>query len=395
MSVSFISLASYGDTEQHLYGGGSDDSYRYLPRPIAKKDWVAQSTSNRCFANPTGYPETEENIQFELENSYSFVIPRSQDYTTAIYLEVSVPVNENWVDNLFHRLIKRAVFHMKTDDTDIIAQQFSPESLDVWAAFTQQQSYYDMINPDEDGRMILPLPFFFSRKPSSAYPSATVPYSGTYLTIEFNTLNELLLTNSDSSIGNDMLIDFRVYTNGVVTNGHHRHKLASHVSPYILATENNEMIVSALNPGMANEIVINSNSSVKTLFFMVREKKNKNRRLKLREKIQIKYTDGSCIANQYPKYFSHIQPHYQPHGVVPRTPGYYMLSFAQDFVDVQPTGSINLGSLNEGNIKIKLCINDILDSVDYEVVIIINTINVLQIQRGCVSSPTDPPKPII
>lgn len=314
----FIDLASFNNIEKELYQGNNT----FLCKSIEKSDWFTTI--------PFEIPLTSSD-----DNKKSYLLPRTVDYISDIWIE-SANKDE----------------HIKLEEINLRIKNPNEEEQIVVSLSKHMMDMYNTFTEKARRRGVMRIPFFFARNP---FPIQSLAYSKTY--VDF--------------IG-DITLDFKVFVKGIVVNGHHRHGMAT--TPITLPIEQSQTITGKL---MDKTFSIRMKYPIKVLFFKIWDSQKKEY-ISLTKNIELHYGRTKRM-DMSPEYYSYIEPSQQPNAVCPEKEGYYMYSYANDFVSLQPTGSTNYSDL--GRVYFKF--NDDIPE-DHLVIVVALNHNVMTIKRGCV-----------
>ena len=439
----FVDLATYDELEKYMYGGA--DATAYFVRETRKATWFTQIPV--CLNKSGGDPKFGQ--------SWSVQVSRSGDYLLNLWLEAEFPFLQvssgkkvRWVQNLMHNLVK----HCSIKFNDLVAASFESEHLDFWAQFSHSackaDAYNAMIgnacynngslenstnpaistgqsvgmNVASSGgqvlpggalpaqvkhlhhpRLFLPLPFFFTRDSGLALPTAALPYNDMKIEFVFRDIDELLLSDDDSSKSTSVAVlgtDYQVLDkdSGSVSVGEEPALKNVHVWGNYAIVSNDERKRMACAPrdmliedvqiasrqGISREAInphfpLRFSHAIKVLFFGLKNitgpdlsyystlqpilhgnthlsmpKYSSNNlhcgQMDPIDKVSLIYENTARLEEVSSGFSSKVQPFYHGSSCGANHPGMHMYSYSLDFKSLDPLGSTNYGKLTNVNL---------------------------------------------
>jgi hypothetical protein len=309
LSAGFVDMATSDLLEEYMYSTGKSTStetiIRYFVRETIKSSPFTQIPVLLSDQNSAGFG-----------SPWTVTVSRSGDYLQYVWLRVELPeitfatTNSidgatgttngrlRWTKNVGHALINKVALKFN----DLVAEQFTGDFLDFWAAFnipaSKQVGYNNMIGnvpsltdgvaPGEilPGYAInVPLPFFFSRDSGLALPTAALPYNEIKIEPTLRGWKELLIlsdiTKTVTENQRGTAIDASKDLGGVpsLSNGQcwGNYSLVSNTERTTLAAEPLEMLIEQVqdtdvswNGQATKEHNIRFSHAIKTLYFGVK-----------------------------------------------------------------------------------------------------------------------------
>jgi hypothetical protein len=413
LTAAFVDLATFDEPEKYMYGGAGAVSY--WNKKLRKSQWfsIAPTVLSISGGNP-GFGQ-----------AWGYKISRAGDYLLRTWLRVqlpritltSAPNGWNLADcyirytrNLGHNLVKE----ISLSFNDLVAERMDSYYLDFWAAFTVpagKANGYDnmignvaeLINPLSVTTIVnaktlpayilnVPLPFFYSRDPGIALPTAAIPYNEMIHYVSFRDLNEVLivdnvnlglsypcqrdnLSDPNPQLYCDMWAEYAIVANV------ERQQMGK-APRDILIEQVQTAPKQVFNPNNTTQSDIRFAHSIKAIFFAIRNKTNPAEQSNYTcaspiprplvgvnfdgplatdpiAQTSLLYENTARLVNMGSDYFSFVVPWYTAVSIPTQT-GYHLLSYTLDLVNTQPMGSTNYGKLTNVSFQFTASANAVL-----------------------------------
>ena len=452
LTAGFIDLATSDALEQRIYGG--ENAVTYFVHQHRKSTWFTQVPVVLTNASGSG----------DFGNHWSVTISRAGDYLLNSWLEVVLPKYTNasgfksfWCKNLMHNLVEECTITFN----DLVASRFTSEILDFWTAFTvpasKKTGYNAMIGAGDtiqstdgndqlfvrglsvtgqaDGqahRLVLPLPFFFSRDSGVSLPTAALPYNDMRINFKFRSQEALLSTFalaagaekqaafslaavSETSLS--AVTSARVWANyAIVSNtertlmGAHARNITieqfQHTPPHTFDTTANKTYdirfshgIKALMFGIRNktqnttvvtDTALKASGTGGDIFSRYHTRSDANEaagtiaRQSPIDNVTLLYENTTRLGSVPSNYFTHVGPYNHATSIPTAEPGMHLYSYALDVTSIDPNGSTNFGKLTNVSIA-PAAITGLAGTWD----LIVNAVNhnVIRISGGALGFP--------
>jgi hypothetical protein len=407
VTSAFVDLATLDTLETYLYGG--EDAVTYFVRQHVKSTWFSQVPVVLASASGTA----------DFGNTWSVTVSRAADYLLQTWLEVTTPVitaqdatvRNFWVKNFMHNLVKEVTITFN----DLVAMKIESTQFDFWSAFSvsaSKKAGYDAmigagvktlaangqdavflhgLDASVSHKLMLPLPFFFSRESGIALPTAALPYNDMRINFTMRTAAELLTAfnvTADTEVAaasgvtysapaNISLLQARVWANYAVVTNEER-ALMGQTTRDIAIEQMQAAPITSYTVGGTAQYDIRFSHGVKALMFGLRNTTRDTTpytsgpgqegaggdilsRYYVRnfaqealgtfdrsspiDTVSLLYENTTRLGSLPSKYFTHIQPFYHAESIPTSEPGIHLYSYALDMMKVDPCGSTNYGML--------------------------------------------------
>jgi hypothetical protein len=454
LTAAFVDLATYDEPEKYMYGGAG--AVTYWNKKLRKSQWfsIAPTVLSISGGNP-GFGQ-----------SWGYKISRAGDYLLRTWLRIQLPsvtlanVPNNWfindcnlryTRNLGHNLVREISLAFN----DLVAERMDSYCLDFWAAFTipagKQNGYDNMIGnvselinplavvPLAQARTLpsyilnVPLPFFYSRDPGIALPTAAIPYNEMIHYISFRDVNEVLLIdnvnlNLSAPCQRTNLVDPNpqlycdMWAEYAIVANVERQQMGK-AARDILIEQYQTAPKQVFNPNNMTSTDIRFAHSIKALFFAIRNKTNPAEQSNYTAaspvprpiagvnfepvlatdpiaQTSLLYEATARLVNMGSDYFSFVVPWYTAVSI-PTVTGYHLISYTLDLVNTQPMGSTNYGKLTNVSLQFTASANAITAAAGnaqltllgapvpqtYETIIVGLNHNIIRISGGALGFP--------
>lgn len=406
VTSAFVDLATLDTLETYLYGG--EDAVTYFVRQHVKSTWFSQVPVVLASASGTA----------DFGNTWSVTVSRAADYLLQTWLEVTTPVitpvatyKNFWVKNFMHNLVKEVTITFN----DLVAMKIESSQFDFWSAFSvsaSKKAGYDAmigagvktlaangqdavflhgLDASVSHKLMLPLPFFFSRESGIALPTAALPYNDMRINFTMRTAAELL-TAWKSDLYNELaassgvtysapasisLLKARVWANYAVVTNEER-ALMGQTTRDIAIEQMQAAPITSYTVGGTAQYDIRFSHGIKALMFGLRnttrdvstytagiaitegaggdilsryhtravgELEGIFARGSPIDTVSLLYENTTRLGSLPSQYFTHVQPFYHAESIPTSEPGIHLYSYALDMMKVDPCGSTNYGML--------------------------------------------------
>ena len=407
VTSAFVDLATLDTLETYLYGG--EDAVTYFVRQHVKSTWFSQVPVVLASASGTA----------DFGNTWSVTVSRAADYLLQTWLEVTTPVitaaanHKNfWVKNFMHNLVKEVTITFN----DLVAMKIESTQFDFWSAFSvsaSKKAGYDAmigagvkttaangqdavflhgLDASVSHKLMLPLPFFFSRESGIALPTAALPYNDMRINFTMRTAAELLTSFNTLTLvelaaasgvtytapASISLLKARVWANyAIVTND--ERALMGQTTRDIAIEQMQAAPITSFTVGGTAQYDIRFSHGVKALMFGLRnttrdttaytagagftegaggdilsryyvrnfaaEAAGDFDRSSPIDTVSLLYENTTRLGSLPSQYFTHVQPFYHAESIPTSEPGIHLYSYALDMMKVDPCGSTNYGML--------------------------------------------------
>jgi hypothetical protein len=406
VTSAFVDLATLDTLETYLYGG--EDAVTYFVRQHVKSTWFSQVPVVLASASGTA----------DFGNTWSVTVSRAADYLLQTWLEVTTPVitpvaafKNFWVKNFMHNLVKEVTITFN----DLVAMKIESSQFDFWSAFSvsaSKKAGYDAmigagvktlaangqdavflhgLDASVSHKLMLPLPFFFSRESGIALPTAALPYNDMRINFTMRTAAELLTAFNETTVAevpavsgttysapaSISLLKARVWANYAVVTNEER-ALMGQTTRDIAIEQMQAAPITSYTVGGTAQYDIRFSHGIKALMFGLRNTTRDTSvytagagyesgaggdilsRYHTRavgelagvfdrgspiDTVSLLYENTTRLGSLPSQYFTHVQPFYHAESIPTSEPGIHLYSYALDLMKVDPCGSTNYGML--------------------------------------------------
>ena len=389
MGGGLMQLVAYGAQDVYLTGNPQITFFKVVYR---------RHTNFACESI-----EQTFNGSVDFSRKVTATISRNGDLITNCWIEATLPTlpaQHEWKNSLGHAMLKEIELEIGgqridkhyADWLEIWSELTTPsEKLDGYKAMVGKNASNTTTVTTVDGKLYIPLIFFFNRNPGLALPLIALQYHEVKINIVFEELSKLVYKNvpgqppsaPDSLSAVDEL-KASLYVDYVYLDTDERRRFAQ-VSHEMLIEQLQFTGDESVSSG-ANKVRLNFNHPVKELLWVVKDPSNmednfsyvdeSSGNLEPVKSVKLLLNGHDRFSERDGSYFRLVQP-YQHHTRVP-TKAVYTYSFALKPEEHQPSGTCNFSRID--NATLSLTANPLDDDAVLKVYAV--NYNVLRIMSG-------------
>jgi hypothetical protein len=411
ITSAFIDLATFDELEKYMYGGIGATTY--FVREVRKSTWF--SIVPVVLARSSGQADFGQQWSVNISRAGDYLLHTWLRLTLPSIVVPNAANNQvsvRWTKNLMHNLIRGCDISFNDMVAQRFDNYFLDFWAAFTCPAGKRNGYDNMIGnfgevtdpiivgdaPKNAVVLNLPLPMFYSRDSGVALPTAALPYNEMRINFDFRNWTDLIIvqqlndgaflapttahvsTNAANATAPSLSnSNVQVWCNYAVVSNDERQRMGAAPRDILIEQQQTapQTTFSALQAGQAQNFDIRFSHACKAFMFGARNSTANGEMSNYTThsptiavvagaavvnytpagtadpivQTSLVYENTSRLTNMGSDYFSLVSPWYQPSAVIPTETGFHLYSYALDFLDLDPTGSTNMGKLTNVSIQ--------------------------------------------